>query len=72
MKAQELFDLAGKVALVTGASSGVGLDVFKVLAENGAWAALVAPRQDRLAGAIRLDPCRELKYLVAQWWPPRR
>jgi NAD(P)-dependent dehydrogenase (short-subunit alcohol dehydrogenase family) len=49
MKAQELFDLSGKVALVTGASSGLGLHFAKVLAENGASVALVARRQDRLA-----------------------
>lgn len=48
MKAQELFDLSGKVALITGASSGLGLNFAKVLAENGASVALVARRQDRL------------------------
>jgi 3-oxoacyl-[acyl-carrier protein] reductase len=49
MKASELFDLSGHVALVTGASSGLGMRFAEVLAENGAAVTLVARRTDRLA-----------------------
>ncbi len=50
MTAAAMFDLTGKVALVTGASSGLGVRFAEVLAGNGAALALVARRTDRLAG----------------------
>ena len=49
MTAANLFDLTGQVALVTGASSGLGVRFAQVLAEAGAAVALVARRADRLA-----------------------
>src|SRR6185437_13690807 len=51
MKAADLFSLKGRVALVTGASSGLGLQFSHALADNGAAVALVARRADRLAAA---------------------
>src|SRR5271169_5040768 len=48
MKAADLFSLKGRVALVTGASSGLGTQFAKALADNGAAVALVARRVDRL------------------------
>jgi len=49
MNAAEIFDLKGRVALVTGASSGLGVRFAEVLASEGAAVALVARRTDRLA-----------------------
>jgi NAD(P)-dependent dehydrogenase (short-subunit alcohol dehydrogenase family) len=49
MAAAEIFDLQGKVAMVTGASSGLGTRFAEVLTENGASIVLVARRADRLA-----------------------
>ncbi len=45
MKAAELFDLKGRVALVTGASGGVGGTALAILAERGyeVWAATGKP-----------------------------
>ena len=48
MAAADIFSLHGKVAMVTGSSSGLGVRFAEVLAENGASVVLVARRADRL------------------------
>ncbi|HVY00921.1 MAG TPA: SDR family oxidoreductase [Pseudorhodoplanes sp.] len=58
MNASALFDLTGEVALVTGASSGLGRRFARVLAANGAKVALVARRADRIA-ALQKEIARE-------------
>src|SRR5215472_345925 len=48
------FDLSGKVALVTGASSGLGVHFARTLAAAGAAVAIAARRADRLT-ALRSE-----------------
>lgn len=43
-----MFDLSGKVAVVTGASSGLGVHMAKALAEQGANLAILARRIEKL------------------------
>jgi NADP-dependent 3-hydroxy acid dehydrogenase YdfG len=62
MNVLDRFSLAGKVALVTGASSGLGAGFAVALAQAGADVALAARRQDGLDAARRavesLGPAR--------------
>ena len=50
MNASEPVRLAGRVAVVTGASSGIGEQVARELAGRGARVVLLARREDRLKG----------------------
>lgn len=54
--AQQLFDLSGEVALVTGASSGLGWRFAEVLAAHGATVVAAARRTDRLAALAAQNP----------------
>jgi NAD(P)-dependent dehydrogenase (short-subunit alcohol dehydrogenase family) len=52
-KAEDLFSLDGKIALVTGASSGLGYRFARVLAAHGAKVVVAARRTDRLEELVR-------------------
>ena len=48
MKTEQLFDLTGKVAVITGGSRGIGLQMAEALGERGASIALSARKQHEL------------------------
>ena len=52
MRVQELFDLTGRVALVTGGSRGLGLEIAHGLGEAGAVVVITARRRDWLDPAL--------------------
>jgi gluconate 5-dehydrogenase len=53
MTVKQLFDLTGKVALVTGGSRGLGLQMAAGLGEMGARLAITARKPDELKAAER-------------------
>ncbi len=52
MIAQTIFSLEGRTALITGASSGIGLHIAGVYARAGARVVLAARRLDRIEAAV--------------------
>ena len=53
MSLKKLFDLSGRVALITGGSRGLGLQMAEGLGEMGASVALTARKRDELDEAVR-------------------
>ena len=53
MSVRQLFDLTGQVAVITGGSRGLGLQIAEALGEMGARVALTARKPDELDGAVR-------------------
>jgi gluconate 5-dehydrogenase len=48
-----LYDLTGKVAVITGASSGLGADAARAYAQQGADVALLARRKEKLDAVVK-------------------
>ena len=56
MRAEELFDVKGSAAIVTGGASGIGLACARVLAANGARVTLMDKNADALQQALEQMP----------------
>ena len=52
MRAEELFNVDGIAAIITGAASGIGLAIAKVLAANGARVTLMDKDENQLGSAL--------------------
>ena len=68
----QMFDLKGKIALVTGASGGIGSQIASALHGQGANVILHGTRADRLVVfrgllASALTVCR-LIFQIAKWY----
>jgi gluconate 5-dehydrogenase len=61
---QQLFDLSGRTALVTGGSRGLGLQIAEALGEAGARVVLSARKADELQAAVEALRARGI---VADW-----
>lgn len=61
-----LFDLTGKVAVVTGASSGLGADAARAYAAQGADVALLARRKEKLDAVVKEIEATGRKAIAVQ------
>ena len=61
------FDMSGKVAMVTGASSGFGVHFSKILAARGAKVVVAARRVDRLESLVAEIQAAGGEALRWQW-----
>jgi gluconate 5-dehydrogenase len=69
MNVKQLFDLTGRVALVTGGSRGLGLQMAEALGEMGARLALTARKKDELDEAVARHKAQGLEAMpgCATW-----
>jgi gluconate 5-dehydrogenase len=65
MNLLSLFDLTGKVALVTGGSRGLGLEIASGLGEAGASVAITARRAEGLAAAVKTLEAQGIRSIAA-------
>jgi gluconate 5-dehydrogenase len=66
MPKNNLFDLTGKVAVITGASSGLGVQMAKALASQGANIAVLARRKEKLENVAEEIRALGVKCLPVQ------
>lgn len=67
MSIRDLFDLTGRVALITGGSRGLGLQIAEAYAEQGAQLVLVARKTEQLEEArLRLKDYKTEVLIFAQ------
>lgn len=66
MGTKKLFDLTGRVAVITGASSGLGVQMAKALAGQGADIAILARRKDKLENVSKEIKALGVKCLAIQ------
>ncbi|MDU4576238.1 MAG: SDR family NAD(P)-dependent oxidoreductase, partial [Negativicoccus succinicivorans] len=66
------FDLSGKIALVTGGSSGLGIQLAKALARQGATVVVAARREEKLQETVRAlkELGAEASYVVMDVMSP--
>lgn len=64
MNTRELFDLKGKVALITGGSRGLGLQIAEGLGDMGCKVAITARKADELAEASKHLTARGIAVLT--------
>ena len=64
MNTRELFDLKGKVALITGGSRGLGLQIAEGLGDMGCKVAITARKADELAEASKHLTARGITVLT--------